>query len=90
MPLHDFAQNQIWLAIVALAAEIVAWMQMLALPGQQARRWEPKRLRLRIFTIPATIARHARRTVLHLADTAPWAHLAAHGITRLRRLAAPG
>lgn len=90
LPLHDFAQNQIWLAIVALAAEIVAWMQMLALPGHQARRWEPKRLRLRIFTIPATIARHARRTVLHLADTAPWADLAHQGLNRLRQLSAPG
>ncbi|MCM3662377.1 IS1380 family transposase [Georgenia satyanarayanai] len=89
-PLHDFAQNQIWLAIVALAAEITAWMQMLALTTHDARRWEPKRLRLRIFTIPATIARHARRTVLHLADTAPWASLAHQGLRRLRRLAAPG
>ena len=89
-PLHDFTQNQLWLAIVALAAEIVAWMQMLALPGHQARRWEPKRLRLRIFTIPATIARHARRTVLHLADTAPWADLADQGLNRLRQLSAPG
>jgi Transposase DDE domain group 1 len=29
MPLHDFAQNQIWCAIVALAVELTAWMQML-------------------------------------------------------------
>ena len=90
LPLHDFAQNQIWLAIVALAAEITAWMQMLALTDVEARRWEPKRLRLRIFTIPATIAHHARRTVLHLAHTAPWADLAQQALTRLRQLAAPG
>lgn len=88
-PLHDFAQNQIWMAIVALAAEITAWMQMLALPGHDARRWEPKRLRLRLFAIPATIARSARRIVLHLADKAPWAHLVTGGITRLRQLPAP-
>lgn len=24
-PLHDFAQNQIWLAIVALASELITW-----------------------------------------------------------------
>ena len=29
LPLHDFAQNQIWCAIVALAAELTAWTQML-------------------------------------------------------------
>ncbi|MEE6289275.1 transposase, partial [Georgenia sp. MJ173] len=70
-------------------AEITAWMQMLALGDHPARRWEPKRLRLRLFTIPATIARSARRVVLHLADQAPWARLAAGAITRLRQLAAP-
>ena len=51
LPLHDFAQNQIWCAIVALAAELTAWMQILALTGHAARRWEPKRLRLRLFSI---------------------------------------
>jgi len=31
LPLHDFDQNRIWLAIVALAVELTAWLQMLAL-----------------------------------------------------------
>src|SRR3954469_14833926 len=31
LPLHDFAQNEIWCAVVALAADLVAWMQTLAL-----------------------------------------------------------
>ncbi|MDV6278784.1 IS1380 family transposase, partial [Rhodococcus erythropolis] len=31
LPLHGFAQNAIWLAIVTLASELTAWMQMLAL-----------------------------------------------------------
>jgi hypothetical protein len=31
LPLHDFAQNQIWCAIVALACELTTWMQTLAL-----------------------------------------------------------
>ena len=53
LPLHDFAQNQIWCAIVALAGELTAWMQTLALHEHDARRWEPKRLRLRLFSIPA-------------------------------------
>jgi hypothetical protein len=33
LPLHGFAQNQIWCAIVALAAELTAWMQMLTFPA---------------------------------------------------------
>ncbi len=38
LPLHDFDQNQIWCALVALAADLIAWMQTLALAGHQARR----------------------------------------------------
>jgi Transposase DDE domain group 1 len=89
-PRFDFTQNQIWCAIVALAVEITAWMQMLALTDHPARRWEPKRLRLRLFTVPATLARTGRRILLHLAAKAPWAELARLGITRLRALAAAG
>ncbi|MFI5436458.1 IS1380 family transposase [Rhodococcus baikonurensis] len=89
LPLHGFAQNQIWLAIVALAAELTAWMQMLALTSSDARRWEPKRLRLRLFSIAGRIARHARRTRLRLSRRAPWAHLVASALTRLEALPAP-
>ena len=90
LPLHDFAQNQIWCAIVMLAAELTAWMQMLALHGHDARRWEPKRLRLRLFTVPAALARTGRQVLLHLAEKAPWAQLAADALRRLRALAVPG
>ena len=61
LPLASFAQNRIWCQIVALASEITAWMGLLGYAAQPARRWEPKRLRHRLFQIPATIARHARR-----------------------------
>jgi hypothetical protein len=55
-----------------------------------ARRWEPKRLRHRLLTIPATLARTGRRITLHLSDRAPWAHLVRDDVTRLRALTAPG
>jgi len=91
LPLHGFAQNQIWCAIVALALDITAWMQTLALTSHDARRWEPKRLRHRLFSIPASIARTARQTILHLSERAPWAHVAINAITRLEHLtASPG
>jgi len=90
LPLHGFDQNRIWCAIVALAVELTAWMQMLALHGHDARRWEPKRLRLRLFTVPATIARTGRRIALHLASKAPWANLVRDGLRRLSPLAVPG
>ena len=90
LPLHGFAANQIWCAIVALAMDLTAWMQTLALAGHDARRWEPKRLRLRLFTVPATLARSARRVLLHLAARAPWADLVLAAVLRLRALAIPG
>ena len=86
LPLHDFDQNQIWCAIVALACELTAWMQMLALTGTAARRWEPKRLRTRLFTVPATLACTGRRRLLHLADHHPWAAVVHDAVTRLRAL----
>jgi hypothetical protein len=86
LPLHDFVQNQIWCAIVALACELTAWMQMLALTGSQARRWEPKRLRTRLFTVPATLARTGRRRLLHLANHHPWAAVVHDAVLRLRAL----
>jgi Transposase DDE domain group 1 len=42
LPLQGSDQNRIWCAIVALAVEITAWMQMLALNGHATRRWETK------------------------------------------------
>jgi hypothetical protein len=39
----------LWCEIAALACELLAWTQLLALAGH-ARRWEPKRLRLRLFS----------------------------------------
>src|SRR5688500_10047911 len=86
LPLHDFAQNQIWCALVALAGDLVAWTQTLALAGHDARRWEPKRLRLRLLTIPARYALTGRRRLLHLAASAPFTVLALHALTALGRL----
>jgi Transposase DDE domain group 1 len=89
LPRHDFAGNQIWCALVALACEITAWMQLLALTGHAARGWEPKRLRLRLFSIAGRIATSARTATLHLSAHAPWADLAVAAINRLRALPAP-
>jgi Transposase DDE domain group 1 len=83
LPFKSFAANQIWLALVALALDLTAWMQMLALTGHQARRWEPKTLRLHLFSLPGRIARHARATRLHLPRNAPTTGLALGAITRL-------
>ncbi len=69
--------------------DLLAWMQTLALHDHPARQWEPKRLRHRLLTIPATLARTGRRVQLHLKDTAPFADLTCTGWTRLAALAPP-
>jgi hypothetical protein len=88
LPLQGFAQNQIWCELVAMACELLAWMQMLALDGP-ARRWEPKRLRLRLFPAAGRLARGGRRLRLRLAATWPWATQITAAITRLQAFA-PG
>lgn len=83
LPLHDFDQNRIWLAIVMLANNLIAWLQLLALAGTEAAQWEPKRLRLRLFTIAGRIARHSRQVHLRLSAHAPWGHLITTAIRQL-------
>jgi hypothetical protein len=88
--LYSFDQNRIWCALVMLAVELTAWAQLLAFDAEhEARRWEPKKLRYYLFTIPATIARHGRRILLHIKETAPQADLVITGWTRLHQLTAP-
>ncbi len=50
VPLKGYARNQLWCEIVALA-----WTQLLTVTGI-ARRWEPGRLRLRIFAVAGRLA----------------------------------
>src|SRR5215472_14683987 len=87
LPLKGFAQNQVWCEIVALACELLAWAQMLALIGE-ARRWEPKRLRLRLFTAAGRLVRGGRRLRLRLAERWPWATDITLAVTRLQALPA--
>jgi hypothetical protein len=88
LPLHGYAQNQIWAEIVALACELLAWTQMLALTGA-ARRWEPKRLRLRLFSAAGRLVRGGRRLRLKISSRWPWASEITAAITRVQALA-PG
>jgi hypothetical protein len=70
LPLHGFAQNQLWCELVAMAGELLAWTAMLALDGP-ARAWEPKRLRLRLFSAAGRLVRGGRHLRLRLAATWP-------------------
>ena len=79
LPFHGFDENQIWLEITMLAADLLVWTQVLAFHGQPARRWEPKRLRLRLLSVAGRIIRSRRRHVLRLpcglGPTRSWAEV---------------
>jgi hypothetical protein len=87
LPFHDLAQNRIWLAITALANDLLAWTQRLALTDP-ATSYEPKRLRLRILTVAGRLVRTGRRQLLHIDPAWPGAHQITTAHTRLTAFAA--
>ena len=88
LPFRSFAHNQVWLWLVQLAQDLVAWTQQLVL-ADQARCWELKRLRYRLLHQSGRIARHARRTILRLSRDWPWSDQLVAAFARLQALPAP-
>src|SRR4051794_35868993 len=60
LPSREFAINQAWCTAAAIAADLIAWLQLLALDGNLALA-EPKRLRYRILHTAARLVRGQRR-----------------------------
>ena len=70
-PSRDYRINQAWLTAVAIAADLTAWLRLLALSGALAKA-EPKTLRYRVLHVPARLACTARRRHLRMPATWPW------------------
>jgi len=70
-PSRDFAINTAWLTATAIAADLTAWLRILALTGPLAKA-EPKALRYRLLHVPARLTRSARRRHLRIPKTWPW------------------
>jgi hypothetical protein len=88
MPFRDFEHNRVWLMLVLLAHDLIAWTQRLLLTGELTR-CEPKRLRYRLLHIGARLAFHARKATLRIHAAWPWAQALADAFTRARALPAP-
>lgn len=73
-PSREFMINQAWLAVTAIAADLVAWLRLLALVGDadELATCEPKALRYRLLHVPARLSRGQRRRRLRLPTTWPW------------------
>jgi hypothetical protein len=88
LPFREFALNAVWLELVGLAHDLLAWTQALALSGEPAR-CEPKRLRYRLLHTAARLAFSGRRARLRLQAGWPWATELAAAFARLGALPAP-
>jgi hypothetical protein len=85
LPFDMFRRNQVWLELVLAAQDLVCFTQALLLEGALALA-EPKTLRYRLLHTAARVVRHARRIILRLQRTWPWAAALARAFTRLRAL----
>ncbi len=85
LPFDRWRRNSIWLELVLCAQDLTCWTQALLLDGALALA-EPKTLRYRLLHTAARVVRHARRIILRLQHTWPWAAALARAFTRLRAL----
>jgi hypothetical protein len=88
LPFREFHANEVWLELVLMAQDLLAWAKALVLDGELARA-EPKRLRYRLLHVAARITRSGRRVLLHLPASWPWAGALVAAFARLRALPAP-
>jgi hypothetical protein len=70
-PSREYKINQAWQVAVAMAADLVAWLRLLALNGNLATA-EPKALRYRLLHVPARLTHSSRRRRLRIPQSWPW------------------
>ena len=88
LPFRDFEHNRVWLTLVLIAHDLIAWTQRLTLTGDLARA-EPKRLRYRLLHVAGRLAFHARVAILRINARWPWAHVLVDAFACARALPAP-
>ncbi len=71
-PSREYAVNQAWLIATSIAADLIAWLRLLALP-EKLKACEPKALRYRLLHVPARLTHGARQRRLRFPATWPWA-----------------
>lgn len=88
LPCDTFERNVLWLELVLIAQDLVAFTQALTLDGQ-LRLAEPQQLRYKLLHTPARITRSARKLWLHIQGDWPWAGDLVAAFARLRALPLP-
>jgi hypothetical protein len=85
LPFDLLRRNAVWLELVLMACDLTCWTQILLLDGD-LRVAEPKALRYRLLHVAARVIRHARRLIVRLQRSWPWAAELALAFQRLRAL----
>jgi hypothetical protein len=88
LPSREMPVNTAWLAATAIACDLRAWLQLLALDGDLAKA-TPKTLRYRILHVPARLVRGQRRRRLRLPASWPWADAIVRAFDRILALPRP-
>ena len=74
LPSQSWKVNRGWVLAANIAADLQAWTRLLGLYDQpDLAEAEPETLRYRLLHLPAKLTTHARRRVLTIAETWPWA-----------------
>jgi hypothetical protein len=89
LPSREFAINAAWCTAAAIACDLLAWLQLLALDGDLAAA-EPKRLRYRVLHTAARLTRGQRHRWLRIPAGWPWADHIVAAFTRIAAIPAPG
>jgi DDE family transposase len=71
-PSSSFAINRAWVAAVAIAVDLLCWTRLLLLDGPLATA-EPDTLRYRLLHTGARLIKRARKLILRIPETWPWA-----------------
>ncbi len=87
-PSREFAINAAWLQVAITAADLIAFTQTILLHGALAKA-EPKKLRYQLLHVAARLVHTARRTILRIAQTWPWADQLEAAYARLAALPRP-
>jgi hypothetical protein len=90
LPFHGYERNKAWLLAANMACDLLAYLQLLGLePASGLAVAEPETLRATILHIPARLTSHARRHILKIEQTWPWAKSVVEVWERLGAIPAP-
>jgi hypothetical protein len=90
MPGYAFAFNQAWCTLVAIVADLLPWLRLLAFDHhEQLRKATAATLRALVLNVPARVVHHARRRILRLDDQHPHQADLILAWTKIQTLATP-